>query len=692
MEDINTSEVGHGLVQLLNEFLANKKKIRRLIIIDIIIAAIIPQFFFQWAICTLGIRDSISLSKILKNAFTVPGFLLILVFFVLLLVVQFRCYRIYKKDYYIDENGNQVLKTSSPYGKEHWQFEEERKECFLMETDVNNLDETILGIDEHDRVYGLRPDLVGLNKNIMLIGSPGCGKSEAIIKNAIFQAIKRGESAVVTDSKGDLYAETAQIAKEGGYVVKVLNLKALELKNSDGCHFLKSLSGDDADSCAETIANIIIANTGDGHMDYFAVNEMNLLKALLLYVTSDPGLIRAGRNHLAEVFNIVSTNNADSLEEMFMSLSDDEPAKQAFNIFANCEPKVKGQIINGMGIRLGLLSNKYVKKICSEDEIDLTLPMQKKCLYYVVISDTDRAYKFIATLFFSLCFIDQCNYSDSLSKEAKMKQLAVNYVLDEFYATGAIPDFETKCSTARSRKISIMVCLQNIGQIEFMYPDKLYDSVLSAMTIKMLLGAGEEDTAKFFCTMLGNQTIRIQQKRYKKGAADILEGPPEYQTTEGFGTRELMTVSELMNMNTDDIVICISKHYPVKLKKYLSFRHPMWIAAQEKGLPQIRPNKHIPKWRREMEKGVKSTASLESVGAKQGNTANSAVKRTKPRSDSQRERERNPKTSGSAVRTPVNKSPGDSLRYYTDQDDYEETPIKKGRRISAKDQRGINNF
>ncbi|MDE6626787.1 MAG: type IV secretory system conjugative DNA transfer family protein, partial [Lachnospiraceae bacterium] len=506
MEDINTSEVGHGLVQLFNEFLANKKRIRRLILVDIIIAAIIPQFFFQWALCTLGIRDSISLSKILKNAFTIPGFLLILVFFVVLMGVQFRFYRMYKKDYYIDENGNQVMKTSSPYGKEHWQFEEERQECFLMETDVNKLDETILGIDEHNRVYGLRPDLKGLNKNVMLIGSPGCGKSEAIIKNAIFQAIKRGESATVTDSKGDLYAETAQIAKEEGYIVKVLNLKALELKNSDGCHFLKSLSGDDADSCAETIANTIIANTGDGHMDYFADNEMNLLKALLLYVTSDPGLVRAGRDNLAEVFNIVSTNNADSLEEMFMSLSDDEPAKQAFNIFYKCEPKVRGQIINGMGIRLGLLSNKYVKKICSEDEIDLTLPMKRKCLYYVVISDTDRAYKFIATLFFALCFIEQINYSDSLSQEAKIRQLAVNYFLDEFYATGAIPDFETKCSTVRSRKISIMVCLQNIGQIQFMYPDKLYNSVLSAMTIKMLLGAGDEETAKFFSTMLGNQT------------------------------------------------------------------------------------------------------------------------------------------------------------------------------------------
>lgn len=690
-ESMNTSEVGHGITKLINEFLANRKRVRNIFFINAVISIIIPQTLFQFVLCWFGQQDEIFLGEIIINTFTIPGLFAFLCFMVILCVLQFQLYRRFKKDYYVDERGNQIMKTESPYGDAHWQFEEERCKCFHMEKKVEDIFENILGIDENKRLYGLKTDIKSVNNNKVIFGPPGTAKSVAYIKNDIYQSIRRGDSCIVGDTKGDLYAQTAPIARKYGYLIRVFNLKARELKNSDGCHFIKNLHGDDADSNAETISNAIINNTGDGRRDYFADNEMNLLKALLLFVANDPALIRAGRNKLGEIYDIISTNNADTLEEMFMDLPDDDSAKQAFNIFNNCEPKIKGQIINGLGIRLGLMSNRYVKKICSEDEIDLVLPMKQRCMYYIIVSDTDTSYSFLSSLFFTMAFIEQCAYSDSLTEKEKEKQLCVNYIIDETKNMGIIPTFDQKISTARSRKISITTSFQSIGQMMNMWPENLWEAVLGCNFLKILLRAGDESTAEYFQNMLGTQTIRINQKRYSKHAADIVEGPPGFQTTEGFGTRNLMNINELMELDADEVVIVVAGAKPIKLKKFFSFNHPMEKEAKKNGIKQVRPNAHVPKWRRRMEKEqLERTAkqseessvyrkSLEDIGSLEHVRSDKKVSKKKEKQDRE--------ASISLKEDAIEDTDG-----YIQDDESARPSRKKGRPISAKDQKGLENF
>ena len=92
---------------------------------------------------------------------------------------------------------------------------------------------TILG--EYKGKIVCMPKDTRLNRHIAIFGASGTMKSRAVIRNALFQAMKRGESVIITDSKAELYADTAEMYRNNGYEVKVFNLVTPEHSDSWNC-------------------------------------------------------------------------------------------------------------------------------------------------------------------------------------------------------------------------------------------------------------------------------------------------------------------------------------------------------------------------------------------------------------------------------------------------------------------------
>lgn len=80
-----------------------------------------------------------------------------------------------------------------------------------------------------------------LNANVAIFGSPGTGKSRGFIRNKMLQAVKRQESCVITDPKGELYQTMSEYFRENGYVVKLYNLRTDSLEHSDSWNCLKEV-------------------------------------------------------------------------------------------------------------------------------------------------------------------------------------------------------------------------------------------------------------------------------------------------------------------------------------------------------------------------------------------------------------------------------------------------------------------
>ena len=208
-----------------------------------------------------------------------------------------------------DERGFTVSNTGT-YGTAGWMSSKDMKEVFEITT-AEKAEGTILG--EHKGKLICLPKDTKLNRHVAVFGASGTMKSRAVIRNMLFQSIHRGESVLVSDPKSELYNDTSELFRKNGYEVKVFNL--VDPKHSDTWNCMSDLEGDTL--MAQVLTNVIIGNTSQGKGDHFwDSGEMNLLKALVLYVALDEHRTPDQKN-LWEVYQYLITKTELELALMF---------------------------------------------------------------------------------------------------------------------------------------------------------------------------------------------------------------------------------------------------------------------------------------------------------------------------------------------------------------------------------------
>lgn len=173
---------------------------------------------------------------------------------------------------------------------------------------------TSLGCSPDGQVLTLPKD-TRLNANLAVCGSSGTGKSRAISRNLVLQAVKRGESVILTDPKSELYESMGEYLRENGYIVKVFNL--VEMDHSDSWNCLGEVGS--SELMAQTFADIVLQNTSGDSKDAFWYNaELNLLKALVLYVALE---MPPEKRNIATVYDLLYTQTEKGLSDMMASIS-----------------------------------------------------------------------------------------------------------------------------------------------------------------------------------------------------------------------------------------------------------------------------------------------------------------------------------------------------------------------------------
>ena len=364
-----------------------------------------------------------------------------------------------------DPRGFTVSKEGT-YGTASWMGEKELQEVLEMQP-LARADGILLG-KRNGKAVCLPAD-TRLNRHIAVFGASGTGKSRGFIRPALFNIIQRGESAIITDSKGELYADTAELFHQHGYEVKVFNLVNPEHGDSWNC--MSDLGGDTL--LAQVLTNVIIGNTSSGKTDHFWDNgEGNLLKALILYVDLDPTRSPEEKN-LPAVYEMLIRHSAAQLTALFERLPLDHPARGPYRLFSQASDTVRSGIVLGLGTRLQVLQNEAVARILRRSDIDLTAPGKKKCATFVVLSDQEATMAFLSSLFFSFLFIKLTRFADSTPD--MRCPVPVNLILDEFNNIGKLggaadgSDFARTLSVVRSRAIYVTLAVQSLGQLQHRY-------------------------------------------------------------------------------------------------------------------------------------------------------------------------------------------------------------------------------
>ena len=465
-----------------------------------------------------------------------------------------------------------VKSRSGAYGTASWMTDKEMREVLEI-SEPGKAEGVILG-EYKGKTVGL-PKNTRLNRHIAVFGASGTGKSRAVIRNSLFQALKNNESVVITDPKGELYADTAEMYRRCGYEVKVYNL--VNPGHSDSWNCMSDLCGDTL--MAQVLTNVIIGNTSSGKGDHFWDNgEGNLLKALVLYIDQDPKRAPEDK-HLPAVYQMLTQNNERQLTAMFERLPLNHPARAPYNLFAQSSDTVRSGIVLGLGTRLQVLQDRAVQAIAGRSDIDLTAPGKRKCAYYIILSDQDTTMAFLSSLFFSFLFIKLTRFADSC--EGRRCPIPVNLILDEFNNIGRIggaedgSDFARSLSVCRSRDIRVMLAVQSLGQLQNRYPNNLWAEIIGNCDIQLMLGCTDDVSARYFSDRSGDMSIQVDTTMTVRKTIAVAQMIPQYRHNEGQGRRKLMTPDEILRLPNEELLCIIRGCNILKLDKFDYTKHPM---------------------------------------------------------------------------------------------------------------------
>ena len=400
------------------------------------------------------------------------------------------------------------------------------------------------------------------NPNIAIIGTPGAGKSAGYCIPFMMQIMRRRESVVCSDTKGELFARTAESFRANGYVVKKLDLRNPIMSN--GWNVLKEMRYDQAR--AQVFVNTIISNCAisENYVGFAA----NLLNAISLYVERNPEIPEEEKT-LAKVYQMISIDaeNLDTNFKKAKNVRELVPAVGAYSSFERSSTSLAGNVINNLSSALNILAADAVQEMLKKDEIDLTLPGQRPCVYYVVMSDQDDTFKFLASLFFAFLFQDLVEFADQQDNQRLPVQCTV--LLEEF-AQVKIPNIDKKLSTCRSRGVPIIMIMQTLNQLmkEYRYE---WETMLDTCAIQICLAANGETTAKYFEKKTGETTAEVKTEQHDVRA---FWGTGRYST--GYGKRYYRTADEIRRIPRYHSLIVWQRYNTLITKNFVMDKHPAY--------------------------------------------------------------------------------------------------------------------
>ena len=430
------------------------------------------------------------------------------------------------------------------------------------------------------------------NKNILVIGGSGSGKTRFFVKPSLLQM---HSSYVVTDPKGQLLRETGKLLAHGGpkrdengkpvrdkrgkVVYEPYRIKVLNTINFSKSMKYNPLAYVRSEKDILKLVNVIIANTkGDGEKsseDFWIKAERLLYCALIGYIWYEAEPEEKNFITLLELINACEAREDDEtykspVDILFDELAQAQPehfAVKQYVKFKMAAGKTLKSILVSCGARLSPFDIKELRDIMTEDELELDTMGDRKTALFLIMSDTDTTFNFVIAMLQSQLFNLLCDKADDLYNGRL--PVHVRCLLDEFANIGQIPNFDKLIATIRSREISASIILQSQSQLKTIYKDAA-DTIVGNCDSTLFLGGKEKSTLKEISELLGKETIDSLSQSENRGA----------QTSHGLSYqklgKELMTQDEIAVMDGGKCILQLRGVRPFFSDKYDLTKHPRY--------------------------------------------------------------------------------------------------------------------
>ena len=407
------------------------------------------------------------------------------------------------------------------------------------------------------------------NKNILVIGGSGSGKTRFFCKPSLLQA---HSSYVCTDPKGTLLPEIGAFLERKKYRIKCLNL--INFRKSMKYNPLAYIR---SEKDILKLVNALIMNTkGEGEKsseDFWVKAERLYYSALIGYIWYEATEEEKNFITLLDLINASEAREDDEtyqspVDLLFSQLEEREPdhfAVKQYRKFKMAAGKTLKSILISCGARLAPFDIKELRDLMEYDELELDTLGDQKTALFVILSDTDSTFNFVAALMYSQLFNLLCDKADDFY--GGRLPVHVRLILDEFANIGQIPNFDKLIATIRSREISASIILQSQSQLKTIYKDAA-DTIVGNCDSTLFLGGKEKSTLKEISELLGKETIDLYNQSENRGS-QVSHGL-SYQKL----GKELMTQDELAVMDGGKCIFMLRGVRPFLSDKYDLTRHP----------------------------------------------------------------------------------------------------------------------
>ena len=408
------------------------------------------------------------------------------------------------------------------------------------------------------------------NKNILVIGGSGSGKTRFFVKPNLMQM---HSSYVVTDPKGTVLLECGKLLQQkGGYRIKVLN--TINFKKSmkyNPFAYLRS------EKDILKLVNTIIANTkGDGEKsgeDFWVKAEKLYYTALIGYIWYEAPEDEKNFTTLLEMINASEAREDDEdfqnpVDLMFERLEEKDPehfAVKQYKKYKLAAGKTAKSILVSCGARMAPFDIAELREVTAYDELELDTLGDQKTALFLIMSDTDDTFNFLISMAYTQLFNLLCEKADDVY--GGRLPVHVRCLIDEAANIGQIPKLEKLVATIRSREISCCLVLQAQSQLKALYKDNC-DTIIGNMDARIFLGGSEPTTLKELSAALGKETIDMYNTSVTKGTQES-----HGQNFQKLG-KELASVDELAVLDGSKCILQLRGVRPFMSDKYDITKHP----------------------------------------------------------------------------------------------------------------------
>ncbi len=385
----------------------------------------------------------------------------------------------------------------------------------------------------------------------LVIGSTGSGKTQTVIKPTVQLLAKAGESMIITDPKGEIYESTANMLRDKGYDVQILNFrdpqngsswnplsmpyrmykngnqdKAIELLDDLALNILYDESSNNSDPFWEKTSADYFSGVALGLFEDAKEDEININSISLMTTVGEEKF--GGTTYIKEYFSFKDPAGAASINA---------------SSTINAPTDTKGSILSVFRQKIKLFaSRENLSEMLSHSDIELADIGRKKTALFIVVQDEKKTYHSLVTILLKQCYE---TLIDVAQENGGKLPVRTNFLLDEFANMPPLKDVTTMITAARSRRIRFTMIIQNYAQLNQVY------------------GKENAETIRGNC---GNIIYLISAELAALEEISKMCGEVKSKQDDKTASTPLVTVSDLQRMKQFEVIVLRMRMQPFKTK------------------------------------------------------------------------------------------------------------------------------